>query len=72
MDLEKQEMVLKMADLIKQKNVIEEQLNDYKAINNFLMKRENKLRQIETMFRNGVVDLSELSRVVRGEKGNGK
>lgn len=65
MNLEKQKLILQMADLIKQKNAIQEQLDDYKAINNFLMKRENKLQQIEAMFRNDVVDLSELARVVK-------
>lgn len=61
-------MILEMAELIKQKNAVEEQLNDYKAINNFLMKRENKLQQIEAMFRNGVVDLSYLSKILKRSK----
>lgn len=31
----------------------------------FLTKRDNKLQQIEQMFKNGQVDLSELSRLVK-------
>lgn len=31
----------------------------------FLTKRENKLQQIEQMFQNGTVDLSELSKLVK-------
>lgn len=32
----------------------------------FLTKRDNKLQQIEQMFKNGQVDLSELSKLVKG------
>lgn len=32
----------------------------------FLSKRDNKLQQIEQMFKNGQVDLSELSKLVKG------
>lgn len=31
----------------------------------FLSKRDNKLQQIEQMFQNGIVDLSELSKIVK-------
>ena len=31
----------------------------------FLTKRDNKLQQIEQMFQNGIVDLSELSKLVK-------
>lgn len=31
----------------------------------FLTKRDNKLQQIEQMFQNGIVDLSELSKIVK-------
>lgn len=36
--------------------------------NIFLMKRENKLQQIEQMFKSGTVDLGELTKLVRGEQ----
>lgn len=36
--------------------------------NEFLMKRENKLQLIEQMFKNGSVDLEELSKLVRGDE----
>lgn len=31
----------------------------------FLSKRDNKLQQIEQMFQNGIVDLSELSKLIK-------
>lgn len=33
-----------------------------------LVERENKLKMIEEMFKNGVVDLRELDKLVRGTK----
>lgn len=33
----------------------------------FLTKRENKLKKIERIFKNGTVDLEELSYLVKGE-----
>ncbi len=36
--------------------------------NDFLRKRENKLQMIEQMFKNEPVDLSELTKLVKGDK----
>lgn len=36
--------------------------------NIFLIKRENKLQQIEQIFKSGTVDLGELTKLVRGEQ----
>ena len=39
-------------------------------LNKFLMERENKLQLIEKMFKNEQVDLSELSKLVKGSENN--
>ena len=43
-------------------------IDKLEAENRFLKKRENKLQMIEQMFKNGVVDLRELDKLVRGTK----
>lgn len=37
-------------------------------LNKFLTKRENKLQKIEQLFKNGVVDLEELTKLVKEDK----
>ncbi len=37
-------------------------------LNKFLTKRENKLQRIEQLFKNGVVDLEELAKLVKEDK----
>lgn len=43
------------------------QIRELKKQNKFLMERENKLQQIETMFENKRVILKELKELVKGE-----
>ena len=37
-------------------------------LNKFLTKRENKLQRIEQLFKNGIVDLEELAKLVKEDK----
>lgn len=41
------------------------EIEELKRKNTFLMKRENKLQIIEQMFKNGVVDLAKLDKIVK-------
>lgn len=50
------------------RNALNECIQAYRDLydkNEFLTKRDNKLQQIEQMFKNGQVDLSELSKLVK-------
>ena len=47
-------------------NKLEEENTRMKLEIEFLTKRENKLQEIEQMFRSGTVDLSELEMLIRG------
>ena len=60
----KEDFVLQMMDLLKEKEELEKQICDYKIITRFLMKRENKLQQIEMMFKKRQVDLDKLYKIV--------
>lgn len=60
----KEELILQIMDLISEKYELEKQLRDYEEITKFLIKRENKLQQIETMFKNKEVDLDKLYKLV--------
>lgn len=44
---------------------LNEQVIAYETLTKFLIKRENKLEQIETMFRNKDVNLSILSEILK-------
>lgn len=55
------ELIMK---LISKNYDLENQLRDYEMITKFLIKRENKLQQIETMFKNKEVDLEKLYKLV--------
>ena len=59
----KEDFVLQMMDLLKEKEELEKQICDYKIITSFLMKRENKLQQIEMMFKKRQVDLDKLYKI---------
>ena len=50
--------------LEKQISLLQQENQDLKEQNEFLIKRENKLQQIEMMFKNRSVDLEELSKLV--------
>lgn len=63
MDLNKA-LIIKLAECIEQNDDLEIELQHYKNMVKFFMERENKLQQIETMFKNKAVDLSELSKLV--------
>lgn len=59
------ELIQELSKLIEKNNELEIELRDYRAIMSFLMKRENKLQRIETMFKNNIIDLKELSKIVK-------
>ena len=59
---------LELAKYIEESDSLEIELQHYKNIVKFFMKRENKLQRIETMFKNKDVDLSELSKLVNEVK----
>lgn len=44
---------------------LKQQIWDLQQENEFLRKRENKLQMIEQLFANGIVDLRELSKIVK-------
>ena len=52
-------------NLVSEKLDLEKQVRDYEGIIKFLTKRENKLQQIETMFKNEPIDLAKLSKVIK-------
>lgn len=60
MEHTKEELIMQIMKLISEKYDIEKQVRDYEMIMKFLIKRENKLQQIETMFKNKEVDLEKL------------
>lgn len=64
MEQTKEELVLQIMKLISEKYDLEKQVRDYESIMKFLIKRENKLQQIETMFKNKEVDLEKLYKLV--------
>lgn len=59
-----EELIMQIAQLISEINDLEQQISDYKIIIKFLTRRENKLQQIETMFKNKEVDLEKLYKLV--------
>lgn len=59
-----EELIMQIAQLISEINDLEQQISDYKIIIKFLTRRENKLQQIETMFKNKEVDLDKLYKLV--------
>lgn len=59
-----EELIMQIAQLISGINDLEQQISDYKIIIKFLTRRENKLQQIETMFKNKEVDLEKLYKLV--------
>jgi hypothetical protein len=59
-----EELIMQIMKLISEKYDIEKQVRDYEMIMKFLIKRENKLQQIETMFKNKEVDLEKLYKLV--------
>lgn len=63
-----EELIMQIAQLISEINDLEQQISDYKIIIKFLTRRENKLQQIETMFKSKEVDLEKLYKLVT-EKG---
>ena len=67
MEQTKEELILQIMDLISENHELESQVNNYKKLVKFLTKRENKLQQIETMFKNEPIDLAKLSELVKGE-----
>lgn len=64
MEHTKEELIMQIMKLISEKYDIEKQVRDYEAIIKFLTRRENKLQQIETMFKNKEVDLEKLYKLV--------
>lgn len=64
MEHTKEELIMQIMKLISEKYDIEKQVRDYEMIMKFLIKRENKLQQIETMFKNKEVDLEKLYKLV--------
>lgn len=64
MEQTKEELVLQIMKLISEKYDLEKQVRDYESIIKFLTRRENKLQQIETMFKNKEVDLEKLYKLV--------
>lgn len=60
----KEELIMQIMKLISKNYDLENQLRDYEMITKFLIKRENKLQQIETMFKNKEVDLEKLYKLV--------
>lgn len=60
----KEELIMQIMKLISEKYDLEKQVRDYEMITKFLIKRENKLQQIETMFKNKEVDLEKLYKLV--------
>lgn len=64
MEQTKEELVLQIMKLISEKYDLEKQVRDYESIMKFLIKRENKLQQIETMLKNKEVDLEKLYKLV--------
>lgn len=63
-----EELIMQIAQLISEINDLEQQISDYKIIIKFLTRRENKLQQIETMFKNKEVDLEKLYKLVMDKK----
>lgn len=59
-----EELIMQIAQLISEINDLEQQISDYKIIIKFLTRRENKLQQIETMFKSKEVDLEKLYKLV--------
>lgn len=59
-----EELIMQIAQLISEINDLEQQISDYKIIIKFLTRRENKLQQIEIMFKNKEVDLEKLYKLV--------
>lgn len=64
MEHTKEELIMQIMKLISEKYDLEKQVRDYEMITKFLIKRENKLQQIETMFKNKEVDLEKLYKLV--------
>ena len=64
MEHTKEELIMQIMKLISKNYDLENQLRDYEMITKFLIKRENKLQQIETMFKNKEVDLEKLYKLV--------
>lgn len=64
MEHTKEELIMQIMKLISEKYDLEKQVRDYETIMKFLIKRENKLQQIETMFKNKEVDLEKLYKLV--------
>lgn len=67
MEQTKEELILQIMNLVSEKHELEKQVRDYEGIIKFLTKRENKLQQIETMFKNEPIDLAKLSELVKGD-----
>ena len=65
MEQTKEELIIQIMKLVSDKHELEKQVRDYEEIIKFLTKRENKLQQIETMFKNEPIDLAKLSELVK-------
>lgn len=57
-----------ISDTIDVEAIAVEDSQKLEELNKFLTKRENKLQRIEQLFKNGIVDLEELAKLVKEDK----
>ena len=57
-----------ISDTIDVEAIAVEDSQKLEELNKFLTKRENKLQRIEKLFKNGIVDLEELAKLVKEDK----